>query len=504
MKKPSNELYLLVQSLNLSEKRYCSIYLARHSTGEANRYLRLFELLKEQSAYDSAAAMQALGYATQPGHYAVLKKQLYEQLLDALHQFDLFTNPVQQLFRGIHQCHLLLQKGLFTQCEKRIKTLSATAVEMNQYEAQLQLQSLKMMMKARSYYRQVSEGDLKEWLMDTTNLLSDINVTMRYRYAGGLVYKMQYEAGGRGKELAARMEKVMALPEFKEEKQARTLSALLDFHQVKALYNFANLHPEEALKHNEQFLALLDKNPQMRQLHADRYFSVLNNFLIDCLVLKKYPVLEEGLQKLRSLSKIPAFKRLANIEANVFRLGYLLEMNYMITTGNFKQAYKQVPLLQQGLSQYAEKIVKHNRLTLQYLSAYTCFALAKYDEALDHLWPILQEKETAVAEDIQVAARMMQLLAHFEKGDNMLLDSLIKGVRRLLKNDETSSVQRQVLSFVNSSLRKPEITAAYGELQKKLEKLAANPAAAGSFNLFNYPVWVKAHQAGKPFADMWE
>lgn len=82
------------------------------------------------------------------------------------------------------------------------------------------------------------------------------------------------------------MEKVMALPEFKEEKQARTLSALLDFHQVKALYNFANLHPEEALKHNEQFLALLDKNPQMRQLHADRYFSVLNNFLIDCLVLK--------------------------------------------------------------------------------------------------------------------------------------------------------------------------------------------------------------------------
>ncbi len=503
MKKPSNELFLLVQSLSLSEKRYCSLYLTRHSSEPGNRYLRLFEVLKEQPSYDSAAAMEALGYRSQPGHYAVLKKQLYEQLLDALHQFDLFTNPVQQLLRGIHQCHLLLQKGLFAQCEKRIRALSVTAREMNQYEAQLQLQSLKMMMKARSYYRQVTEADLKTWLMDTTNLLSDLNVTMRYRYAGSLVYKMQYEVGGRGKELAARMEKVMALPEFREEKQARTLSALLDYHQVKALYYFANLEPEQALGHNEKFLQLLDENPQMRQLHADRYFSVLNNFLIDCLVLKKYPVLEDGLLKLRGLSKIPAFKRLVNIDANVFRLGYLLEMNYMISTGSFKAAYQKLRYLQEGLALHADKIVKHNRLTLQYLSAYTCFALGNYDEALDHLWPILQEKETAVAEDIQVAARMMQLLCHFEKRDEMLLDSLVKGVRRLLKKDDTAAIQRQVLAFINGSLRKQQ-QPDFGELQKKLEKLAAHPSAAGSLNLFNYLVWSRAHSEGKTFADRWE
>ncbi len=505
MKFFSDELHQLISNLSLSEKRYCSLYLKKHSAEGDNRYLRLFTILKEQEQYNSEAAIKKLGLSNKPTHYSVLKKQLYEQLLDALHQYDLFTNPEQQLQRGIHQCHLLLQKGLFVQCEKRIKALWAMARDMNQYEAQLQLQNLKMMMKARKYYRQESEEDLKKWWEETNAILNSLATTNRFRYMGSMVYKMQYEAGGRGRESAERMKKIVSQPEFTDEHLATTLRSRLDYLQVRALYHFTNLETELAAEHNERFLKLLDENPLTMQMHADRYFSVLNNYLIDCLVLRKYKTLEEGLEKMRGLSKIPAFRRLGNFDANVFRLGYLLEMNYMITTGNFKQAYTRIKDIQNGLQAFGDKIVKHNRLTLEYLAAYVCFALGKYDEALDNIWPILQEKEIAVAEDIQLAARMMQLLCHFEKGDRMLLESLIKALRRLLRRkDESAEIPKTIVSFINVSLRTQYLhPQQWIDLDKKLEKLAQNKSVAGSLNLFNYLVWVKVHTQQKKFAELW-
>lgn len=430
---------------------------------------------------------------------------MYEQLLDALHQYDLFTNPEQQLQRGIHQCNILLQHGLFTQCEKRIRSLSKLAEQMNHYEAQLQLQQLKMMMKARKYYRHEKEETLSAWRDDTMKILADMEITTRYRYLSSLVYKMQYDAGGRGKELAMKMKDIVALPEFSNERKASTLRAHLDYLQVRALYHFTNSETEKASIFNQKFLHLLEENPLLMQVHADRYFSVLNNYLIDCLLMKKYDLLASGLTKLRGLPKKPAFRRLINFEANVFRLGYLLELNYRIATGDFTKAYSELSQINSGLDKYGEKIVKHNRITLQYLMAYIAFALGKYDEALDFIQPILQEKETAVAEDVQLAAKMLQLLCHFERGETLLLDSLIKSLRRVLKRDENTSLQKTVLSFIQTSLKKLQITKVdWVSLQKKIFQGAKKKSSASGFNLFDYRVWVQTHSDSISFVKAWQ
>lgn len=502
MKKPSDDLFQLVSNLSLSEKRYCVLHLQKHS-GDENRYTRLFEILSKASAYNTTDVQQKLELLKKPAHYAVLKKQLYEQVLDALHQYDLFSNPEQQLMRGIHQCHLLLQKGLFAQCEKRVKKLLKDATDMNHYEARLQLQNLKMMMKARKYYRQETEQDLKKWDNENQEILQELVVTFRYRYLSSRIYKMQYEAGGRGKELAAAISAIISLPEFTEENSATTIRARLDFFQANALYHFTNGETEKAASYNKQFLYLLEANPLLMQLHADRYFSVLNNYLIDCLILKDYETLEKGLVQMRGLQKLKGFRRLVNFEANVFRLGYLLEMNYLISLGRFTDLYGKLHAAKNGLEQYGEKVVKHNRITLYYLMAYTCFAVGKYNEALDYLFPIIQEKETAVAQEVQTAAKMLQLLCHFEKGDMLLVDSLVKAVRRILKKDETAEAHRIVLAFINAAANKREITAEKWEaLQKKIHALTGSKSAA-AFNLFNYPVWVQAHVSALPFETEW-
>lgn len=506
MKRPGSDLHALITSLNLSEKRYCSLYLAKHSNTENNRYLKLFNVLKSQKEYDTQNAAEQCGFNGPQSSYPVLKKQLYEQILNALHQYDIFNNPEQQLLRGINQCYILLQKGLLPQCEKRINTFSKMAEEMNHYPAQLQIQNLLMAVKARKYYRQIDESALDSWKYETTGILNSVKITTQYKYLSSKVYKLQYDAGSRGQVLASKMHEIVRLPEFNNEKNANTPDALLDFLQVKALYHFTNGEPDKAAKFNERFLKLLDEQPLMLQLNVDRYFSVLNNFLIDCLVLKNYTALESGLEKLRTLPNNKAFKKLSNFDANVFRLGYLLELNYLISTGKFEHAYIKIKPIQQGLTLHGNKVVKHNRFTLQYLMAYVCFALAKYDEALDNLWPILQEKESSVAQDIQLAAKMMQLLCHFEKGDKLLLESLIKSLRRVLPAaKDTTSMQRSVISFISSSLRKQNVDSQEWEkLQVEIEKLSKSDSVKATLNLFNYKVWINAHLTSKTFSKVWE
>lgn len=504
MKQDSDELFQLISGLTLSEKRYCALYLTKHSAS-GNRYLRLYNVLNAQQAYDGESALRAIELKKKPAHYAVLKKQLYEQLLNALHQFDLFTNPEQQLFRSIHQCHLLLQKGLLKQCQKRMASLEQTAQRMNHREALLQLQQLKMLLKARSYYRHESEENLENWLKETQHVVSELEVISNFRYLSSRVYKMQYDSGVRGKELAERMKTIVHLPEFSHERKSTPLPARLDFLQVRALFHFTNLETEKAFSYNEKFLHLLDANPLLLQLHADRYFSVLNNFLIDCLVLKRYEMLETGLARMRGLSKIPAFRRLANFEANVFRLGYLLEMNHYISLGRFAAAYQNLQPIIAGLKKFGERIVKHNRITLQYLMAYTCFILGKYDEALDHLRVILQEKETAVAENVQHAARMLQLLCHFEKREFLLVEGLVKSLRRYVKRDAATEIPHVVISFIQAAARKPGLDKKqWTKLQLKVEQLAKDKASAASMNLFNYVAWIRSHLSGKPVAEVWQ
>lgn len=438
-----------------------------------------------------------------PAHFAVLKKQLYEQLLEALHQFDLFTNPEQQLQRGIHQCQLLLQRGLFSQCEKRIGRFWKQAVQMNHHEAQLQLQHLKMMMMARNYYKTGQPNALEAWQQKTNSILSELQSASHYRYLSSKVYKMQYEAGDRGKELATKMKTIVSRPEFTNEKHADTLRAKLDFLQVRALYHFTNSENKKAASFNSRFLKLLEENPLLLELHADRYFSVLNNYLIDCLLLKNFKELNSGLQKMRSLTGQTAFRRLINFDANVFRLGYLIELNAYFATGNFREMKKQFRTITKGLEQFGNRVVKHNRITIQYLMAYGSFALGEYDNAIDYLYPILQEKESAVAENIQQAARMLQLLSHFEKGDFLFTESLVKSLRRMFRNDG-AELQRAMLSFILTIIHKhAKDPGAWEKMERKVEMLSKKASVQSALNLFDFNVWLKQHRTGKKFEEVW-
>ncbi len=82
MQTPQTRLFYLVQALTPAEQRAFAYYAHRHSPGRAPAYYSLYEILRRQERYDEDLARSALGL--DKGHFAVVRRHLYEHLLDAL------------------------------------------------------------------------------------------------------------------------------------------------------------------------------------------------------------------------------------------------------------------------------------------------------------------------------------------------------------------------------------------------------------------------------------
>jgi len=495
MKSPSADLHDLVKSLTKPEKRFFKLYATRHLAA-GNHYTKLFSLIDKQAVYDEKELTAHFQNRKSSAHFAVVKKQLYENILEALHRFDEFAQPEQKIRKGIHYATLLLKKGLFGQCQKQLKKYKALAYQYEKFENIAELIEIEKRLINKLQFSTISYQQMEQLQQEQDFCLQQLERTGNYWIRSNTIFKMHYEKkiapGKPNVELNALIEE----PQFSDISQATTFKARLDYLQINALHAFVNNQVENAYALNAKFIQLLDEHEHLKLLNADRYFSVLNNYLIDSLVLQKTSELKKGIQTLRHLPTLPEFRHIQNLDANVFRLSYLLEMNYYVSAEKFSDALDCIQPIQTGLRRYADKIAKPNVITLRYLVAYTYFCNRQFNACLDELLVLMHTKDVEQISDIYRDSRMMQLLCHFELGDYLLLDSLITSLQRYLQNHKQQQTTYKVLlRYIKQCIQKPEKPDLSG-LARRLKELSGKENEKPVFNNFNYMYWLK-HITGK-------
>lgn len=491
MKKASSEIFDLIRSLTKAEKRYFQIYSRRHFPKD-NQYLRLFERIAEADVYNESALIEEFSDGMSASHFAVLKKQLYDNILDSLHRFDEFAHPEQQIQKGIHFCSLLLKKGLFSQCAKQLEKYRNKAYSIEKFEQVLELIDIQKRLIARQQYSAHSYDMLMQLQAEQENCMKQIQITGNYWIRSSRIFKMHAEKViAAGKQNAVLEELILQDPYFNSDTYAVNMRSKLDQLQVNALYAFVMQDAQRAYELNFRFLSLLDDAPQFKMLYADRYFSVLNNYLIDSLLLQKYGKLIPGIRTLRSLPSQKEFKHINNLEANVFRLGFSLEMNYYVSTQQFSIAVRNKDAIEEGIRVHGKKMPKASQLTLRYLITYSLFCCGDFDACLDMLNALLHQKDAEMIPDIYRDARMMQLLVHFALGNYQLLESMLVSLQRLLNADRSKlQTHKVVLRYIKQyiqKINKPDKTL----LEQTLKQLMENDKEKAAFNNIDYVYWAE-------------
>jgi hypothetical protein len=139
-------------------------------------------------------------------------------------------------------------------------------------------------------------------------------------------------------------------------------------------------------------------------------------------------------------------------------------------------------------------------LIFYYKFACLFFGSGDFDNAVIYLNKIIHWKAD-LRSDLQCYARLLHLIAHYELGNDEILESQVRSVYRFMsKLKNLTTVENEIFSFIRSSfsLSKKEIKSGFELLFEKLKKLEGNPTESRSFMYLDILSWLESKIKGVP------
>ena len=143
-------------------------------------------------------------------------------------------------------------------------------------------------------------------------------------------------------------------------------------------------------------------------------------------------------------------------------------------------------------------------MVLNYKIASLYFGDGNYDVCIDYLQRILNDN-VGLRYDLQCYARLLHLLAHYEMGNDDIIDSLIKSVFRFMaKMKNLTVVEEEIFRFLKHSFHIPP-----KQLKPELEKFLAvikkfenNRFETRAFSYLDIVSWVESKVYSKPMSEI--
>jgi tetratricopeptide (TPR) repeat protein len=172
--------------------------------------------------------------------------------------------------------------------------------------------------------------------------------------------------------------------------------------------------------------------------------------------------------------------------------------------GTFKQGLALIPHIQEKLENYSLFIDRHRILVLNYKIAMLYFGSGDYNTSIDYLQRIINDK-TDLRYDLQCYARLLHMLAHYELGNDMLMESLSKSVYRFMaKMQNLTTIEEAMIKFLRQSLPlsprqlKPE----FEKFLKTIKHLEKNRFDTRAFAYLDVISWIESKVYDRPMSQI--
>ena len=161
-----------------------------------------------------------------------------------------------------------------------------------------------------------------------------------------------------------------------------------------------------------------------------------------------------------------------NNRIQCFVYGTISLFNKHFLEGSFTEGLALIPAIEEKIKEYELYLDRHRILVFYYKIACLYFGSGDYGKAIDYLNKIINWK-VDLRTDLQCYSRLLHLIAHYELGNEEILDHLIKSVYRFMaKMQNLSVVEEEIFKFIRTSFH-VSVKDIRPELEKLLVKLKA-------------------------------
>lgn len=500
--KVNNALFDLIHSLTKSEKRYFKLLSSRHTIGDENNYIILFDAIDKQPFYDEEKIFKMFKGEAFLNRFSITKKRLYDHILSSLDAFHSAHSIESQIHKMIHSFDILFEKSLYDQSRRVLRSAEKLAAKNEMNEILLLIAK-----KERKLIE--TEGNVKDnEAIDNFDVKQDkaikkiIYFNKVWKIKSQLFILLSKKGVARTEdEISLYTNICSSILNIESQNSITSIETdYLIYHTLSAYY-YAIGDMENSLKQLQHNLLLFENNEGAISIEPNKQVSVFTNAIY---VADRLGYHKESLIYLTQLKKFAnSISPNEDLEIKLFSSISSIEFSLKIRKGDFIGAQKIADKVEQQLTEFGSKVTPLRKAFLEFKMAVTALGNQDYTNALKWVNSILNNNELDKTEDIIGFTQLLDLLVHIELNHNTLLPYSLKNTLRFFKTrNRLYEFEKMFLQFISKLIKcenKIEIQQLWEELYNDLVTITDNTFDGIVLEYFDFKSWAEAKVNQKSF-----
>jgi len=416
-------------------------------------FIKLFEVIDKQKRYNETDIIKRVpGIKKSQLHN--LRSKLYREVLVSLRQLQRSQKIEITIRELVDFAQVLYSKGLFRQSlnmleKAKVKALevhlTALALEITTFEKHIESQHITRSIDTKAEELAQCSKSLAVLVSSETNF-SNLSLQLY-----GIYLKMGH---ARSKREEAEVKEFFRrnLPEY-DENAMSFYERLYLYQSFVWLYQISQEFAKQ-YRHARKWVDLFSENPIVIQYNIPLYLKGLHNLLNSQYLTLQYDKFVESLQELKAFNIDNKYQLNENDHGLQVMFTYVHRLNLHFLEGSFSEGVKWVDELDDILKSGKYNWDTHRNMVFYYKLACIHFSAGDNARAIEYLNLIINQASPRLREDIQCFARILNLIAHFELGNDILVSSQLKSVYRFLsKMKEFNATIEEIFKFLRRTPR---------------------------------------------------
>jgi tetratricopeptide (TPR) repeat protein len=496
---PTDDLFQLIKSMSKSEKRFFKLYSGAQKKDK--KYVLLFSAIEKQKSYDEKKLRTIFSKENFTKQFPVAKSDVYTMVLKNLSLFHSSRTLDFKLREALNQMEVLFFKGLFDQCLKIIKRQKKIAEQSQKYSILIEI--LRWERRIWSLLHD-NLSTLVKCAEENAAILQELLSLNKHQL---MVTKVWLKVNKRGK---------ARVPKEKKEFQA-----LFDTHLGKVpvdkgwetqwqywisvfMYYRAVGNYKKAYDAIKNAIVAIESIPVIIKEEVHKYITTLGNV---ALVLQELGRTEECFyytRKLRSFVQQKEFSFYLKIQTRALILAYSIELDVFIANGTIDEAIRLVPSFEKIFEEYGNEISEYHKVGIYQEIASTFIIAGNYKKALTWINKTLNGFSDRL--DLQPAARLMNIIIHYELGNIHTLDTIIHSTEHFLKRKEKLyEFEKNILNNLKKLQYSNDMITRSKTLQhmkKSIKEIFSDEYGKIALEYFDISVWIESKLQNKPMSEL--
>lgn len=456
--KHKDPLFRLIKTLTKPEKRHFRLYANRTMGDQQRKFMVLFDLLDKQDHYDEKQLLAKLPGKTTKSRLTNLKRHLFKQLLTSLRLTYINKQIDIEIREQLDFARILYSKGLYMESLRLLERIKGIAIDHHQDILHLEIIEFQKLIEARHITRSRQVEKKMERLLEESTLRSRITQTASEMINLNIQIHGYYIVHG----FATTPEQVKDLneawrnmqPEHFNNRFSDTFFEKTNRFQSYLWYRYIQLDFKGALSHAMEWVMLFQVHKSMQQKDPDLYMRSLYYLLVFLYLTDDQAGYKRYLRELKAYASANYDQLNPNSQHVSFVYLCLSQFNYYFLQQDYQKAASFARETQQQLEQHQELMDDHRILLFYYKFAVAAFGNKAFEAAMEYLHPILHQGDKPLHKDMEINARLLELLCLYETEQlDRMSYRLVSFSRSVAKLKQATALQLETHKMLRALLQ---------------------------------------------------